>query len=214
MRASKIAIILLGRPGSGKDTQAELLAKKFGLVHVISSKIIEKVLKSRGKNVKLEGKIYNLEKEQKRIHSGALVNFNFVAVLINNKIKKVLRQGKGLIMSASPRDLIEFRKEIPLLKKLYGRDNIYFFHVIISPKEVYIRNLKRRRKDLPELDTRKIIKKRLEIFNRYTWPVIKLLKKQKRIVDINGEQKIMKIHKDIVGVLEKQWQSQSKPEKK
>ena len=36
-----IAIVVLGRPGSGKDTQAELLAKKFGLVHIVSSKIIE-----------------------------------------------------------------------------------------------------------------------------------------------------------------------------
>ncbi len=201
MRASKIAIILLGRPGSGKDTQANLLAKKFGLTHIISSQIIEKVLKSRGKNVKLEGKIYNLEKERKHIHSGALVNFNFVAALINNEVKKVSRRGKGLIISASPRDLIELRKEIPLLKKLYSRDNIYFFHIIISPKEVFVRNLKRHRKDLPELDTKKIIKKRLEVFNRYTWPVIKLLKKQKRIIDINGEQPIMKIHQDILKVL-------------
>ncbi|MEK7178256.1 MAG: nucleoside monophosphate kinase [Patescibacteria group bacterium] len=201
MRASKIALILLGRPGSGKDTQAELLAKKFGLVHIISSKLIEKALSSSKKSVKFEGKIYDVQKERKHIHSGALVNFNFVAALINNEIKKVSRQGDGLIMSASPRNLIELKKEIPLLKKLFGRDNICFFHVVISPKEVYIRNLKRRRKDLPELDTRKIIKKRLETFNRYTWPAIKLLKKQKRIIDINGEQKIMKIHRDILKIL-------------
>mgnify|MGYP001617372441 CR=1 FL=1 len=51
-----IAIILLGRPGSGKDTQAELLAKKFGLVHIISSKLIEKVLKSRKKALRLKEK--------------------------------------------------------------------------------------------------------------------------------------------------------------
>ncbi len=214
MRASKIAIILLGRPVSGKDTQAELLAKKFGLIHIISSKLIEKVLKSREKSVKLEGRIYNLEKEREHAHSGALVNFNFVAALINNEIKKVLQQSNGLIMSASPRGLIELKKEIPLLEKLYGRDNIYFFHIIISSDEVYVRNLKRHRKDLPELDTRKIIKKRLEAFNRYTWPVIKLLKKQKRIIDINGEQKIMKIHRDILKVLKNTWQSQSKAKKK
>ncbi|MEK7134821.1 MAG: nucleoside monophosphate kinase [Patescibacteria group bacterium] len=201
MRASKIVIIILGRPGSGKDTQAELLAKKFGLVHIISSQLIEKVLKSRKKNVKLEGKIYNLEKERRHTHSGALVNFNFVAALIMTEVRKIAGRKRGLIMSASPRGLIELKKEIPLLEKLYDRDDIYFFHVVISPKEVYIRNLKRHRQDLPELDTRKIIKKRLEAFNRYTWPVIKLLKKQKRIIDINGEQKIMKIHRDILKIL-------------
>ena len=84
----------------------------------------------------------------------------------------------------------------------------------INPKEVYIRNLKRHRKDLPELDSRKIIKKRLEVFTHDTWPVIKLLKKQKRIIEINGEQKIMSIHSDILRALNKTWQSQSKQKKK
>ncbi len=207
-------IIILGRPGSGKDTQANLLAKKFGLVHIISSKIIETALVNSKKNVKFEGMEYNLEKERRNIHSGALVNFNFVAALINNEIKKVSRQGKGLILSASPRNLVELKKEVPIIEKIYGKDSVYFFNIVISPKEVYIRNLKRHRKDLPELDTKKIIKKRLEVFNRYTLPVIKLLKKQKRIIEINGEQKIMKIHLDILRALNKTWRSPSKAKKK
>jgi len=200
MRVSKIAIIILGRPGSGKDTQAELLAKKFGLIHIISSKLIEKVLKSREKSVKLEGKIYNLEKERRLQRSGFLNTPEFVSALIKSEIKSAAYRNKSIVMSGSPRTLRELRDELPLLNKLYGK-NVYIFHVKIGPKEVYVRNLKRHRKDLPELDTRKIIKKRLETFNRYTWPVIKLLKKQKRIIDINGEQKIMKIHKDILKIL-------------
>jgi len=214
MRASKIAIILLGRPGSGKDTQAELLAKKFGLVHIISSKIIEKVLESPEGSVKLEGKIYNLEKErylQRR--SGLLNTPAFVSALVKSEIKLIARRGKGIVMSGSLRTLRELKDELPLLNRLYGK-NVYIFHVKISPKEVYIRNLKRRRKDLPELDTKKMIKKRLAVFMKDTWPVIKLLKKQKRIIDINGEQKIMKIHQDILKVLENTWQSRSKAKKK
>lgn len=203
MRGSKIAIILLGRPGSGKDTQAELLAKKFDLIHIISSKLIEKALAFYGSSIKLEGRVYNLKKERENLHSGALVNFNFVAALVKNEIKKVSQKSRGLIMSASPRNLTELKAELPLLLKLYGKNNIYFFNIIISPKEVYIRNLKRRRKDLPELDTRIIIKKRLEVFNRDTFPVIKLLKKEKKIIEINGEQKVMKIHRDILKFLSK-----------
>lgn len=204
MRASKfIAIVLLGRPGSGKDTQAELLAKKFGLVHIISSKIIEKVLASSKKILKFEGRKYDLEKERRNLHNGKLVNFNFVAALINSEIKKVSRQGRGLILSASPRNLTELKKEAPVIEKIYKKNNIYFFHIVISPKEVYIRNLKRHRKDLPELDTRIIIKKRLEVFDRYTLPVIKLLEHQKKIISVNGEQKVMKIHSDILRALSK-----------
>ena len=193
-----IAIILLGRPGSGKDTQAELLAKKFGLVHIVSSLVIRKALSSHKKTLWLHGKIWNVEKQKQLQKSGALVDFHFVDALIRNEIKKVNARNKGLIMSASPRSKIELKEEWPMLKKLYGEKNIFVFHVRISPQEVYIRNLKRHRKDLPELDTKKIIKKRLEVFNLYTLPVIKLLKKQKKIIAINGEQKVMKIHLDII----------------
>lgn len=199
MRVSKkIAIIILGRPGSGKDTQAELLAKKFGLVHIISSLVIRKALSSRRKTLRLHGRIWNVEKQKQLQKNGALVSFHFVDALIRNEIKKVAARNQGLIMSASPRSKTELKEEWPMLKKLYGEKNIFVFHVRISPKEVYIRNLKRHRKDLPELDTRKIIKKRLKAFNRYTLPVIKLLEKRKKIIKINGEQSIMKIHLDIM----------------
>ncbi len=199
MRASKfIAIIILGRPGSGKDTQAELLAKKFGLVHIISSKIIKKALVLKQREIKLDGKIYNVQKERENLHNGRLTTFTFVSALISNEIRNIFNKKKGIIMSGSPRSKTELKKEWPILKKLYGNKNVFIFHVWISPQEVYIRNMKRHRKDLPELDTKKIIKKRLEIFNRYTLPVIKLLERQKKITNINGEQSIMKIHLDII----------------
>ena len=203
MRDFKIAIILLGRPGSGKDTQAELLAKKFGLIHIVSSKIIEKTLSSKQKEIEIGEKTYDISKEKYRQKSGLLNTFAFVSDLIKAEIKQIAKRNRGLIMSASPRSKTELKTELPLLKKLYGEKNIYFFHI-----QIYIRNLKRHRKDLPELDTKKIIKKRLKVFNRYTFPVIKLLKNQKNISDINGEQSIMKIHKDIL------WQLQSKQKKK
>lgn len=193
-----LAIIILGKPGSGKDTQAELLADRFGLSHLVSSRVIEKALKAKAKTIKLDGRSYDIEKERLIQKSGYLNTPTFVSALLKNEIKKTAHRGAGIIMSGSPRTLRELKEEMPILTKLYGRNNVYFFHVIISSKEVYIRNLKRHRKDLPELDSKEIIKKRLEVFTRDTWPVIKLLKKQKRIVDINGEQKVMKIHLDIL----------------
>lgn len=199
--SKKIAIIILGRPGSGKDTQAELLSKKFSLSHLISSKIIKKALKSDAKTIRLNGVVYNIEKERHIQRSGYLNTPTFVAALVRGEIKKTARKGSGVVMSGSPRTLKELKEEMPLLEKLYGKNNIYSFHIIISPKEVYVRNLKRHRKDLPGLDSKKIIKKRLEIFNRDTLPVIKKLKKEKKIAEINGEQSIMKIHMDILKIL-------------
>lgn len=213
MRASKTAIIILGRPGSGKDTQAEILAEKFGLVRVVSSKLIEKALKSKKPGVELEEKYYNLEKERRLQRSGSLNTPAFVSALVRSEIKSLANRGKGIVMSGSPRTLRELRDELPFLKKIYG-ESIYIFNVEISPDVVYERNLKRHRKDLPELDTREVIKKRLAVFNDETFPVIKQLKSKKLIVDINGEQKRLKIHQDILKVLKNAWQLQSKAKKK
>ncbi len=196
-----IAIVILGRPGSGKDTQAELLAKKFGLVHIISSKVIEDALKISKKTIKIDNKIHSVLKERENLRSGRLTTFTFVSALIINKIRNIVKKKKGIIMSGSLRSKTELKKELPMLKKLYGDKNIFIFHVWISPEEVYARNLKRHRKDLPELDTKKVIDKRLKMFNKYTFPVIKLLEKKKQIIEINGEQSIMKIHLDILRAL-------------
>ena len=46
MADTKKIIILVGPPGSGKGTQAEMLAEKFGLVHLESSKVIEEKIKN------------------------------------------------------------------------------------------------------------------------------------------------------------------------
>jgi len=53
-------IIITGPPGSGKGTQAELLAEKLGLYHLDTSKIIGKKLGNikEGDFVSVEGKKY------------------------------------------------------------------------------------------------------------------------------------------------------------
>ena len=46
MENKKLIVILIGPPGSGKGTQAELIAEKFGLFNFETSKIIEEKLKN------------------------------------------------------------------------------------------------------------------------------------------------------------------------
>ena len=40
----KIAVALFGSPGSGKGTQADLLAERYGLIHLDTGKLIEKAV--------------------------------------------------------------------------------------------------------------------------------------------------------------------------
>ena len=77
----KSVIILIGPPGSGKGTQAELLAEKFGLFHLESSKVIEEKLKN------IDPDDWILQREQHLWESGQLNTPETALKWIQEKIR-------------------------------------------------------------------------------------------------------------------------------
>jgi adenylate kinase len=208
-------IILMGPPGAGKGTQAELLAEKLNLFHLETSKILEERFREKIKGeILIEGKKYSFSKEKKLWEEGKLCSPPFVTYLIIEKIKELKKAGKNLVLSGSPRTLYEAERVIPVLEKLYGRKNIRCFFLDISPEETIFRNSHRRICELMRhpilylkeneklkrcpLDGSRLIKRgrldkpetirvRLKEYKERTLPVIEYLKKRKIKVDkING----------------------------
>jgi adenylate kinase len=208
-------IILMGPPGSGKGTQAELLAERLNFFHLETSKILEEKFKEKTRgSVLVDGKRYYFLEEKKLWEGGKLCSPPFVAYLIIEKIKELKKAGKKLILSGSPRTLYEAEKIIPVLKRLYGKERIKCFFIEISPNETIFRNSHRRICELMrhpilylkeneklkrcpldgsrlikrgKLDKPETIKVRLKEYKERTLPVIEYLKKEKiKIEKING----------------------------
>ena len=224
----KQIIILFGQPGAGKGTQAEILSDKTGYYHFESSKVIEACFKkeSPDKVFEIEGQSYKVEDEKKRWEEGLLNSPPFVVFLMVEKVKELAKEGKSIIFSGSPRTVYEAEREIPLLKELYGLENIRFVMLEITAKTTTFRNSHRRICELirhsilfsPEtekltkcpldgsdlvrrkgLDDPETIKKRLEVFKEQTYPVIEVIEKQGLdLHKVNGEQTVADVHKDIV----------------
>jgi len=155
-----LVIILMGPPGSGKGTQAELLSDKLNLYYLETSKIIEaNVMEAKkGDYVKIKGKKYSLLQEKKLWLSGILCTPLLVSFWVKNKIKQLYNQGQGIVMAGSPRTLPEGKDQIPFLKKLYSPKNIKIFLLEVDPQVTIQRNSQRRICELmrhPILSTRK-----------------------------------------------------------
>lgn len=212
-------IILIGPPGSGKDTQAEFLAKEMGLVHVKTSELIENEFKNGDPNDQ------ELKSEKEKWASGELNGRAFVDRLIMSKSKELHDQGKGIVFSGSPREEQETKDLMPFLESIYSRDNIRIFHIRLSPDESLKRNSHRRiceanRHPIPnfpeyenisicpedgsriivrKLDDPETIKTRYQVYLKRTEPVFDLLKEMEYTVsEINGEQSILDVHKEIL----------------
>ncbi len=211
MKKSQV-VILFGSPGAGKGTQAELLADKFNLYYLETSKIIESnVMNAKdGDFVKVGPKKYYLLDEKKLWQTGILCSPPFVSFLVKQKISELAKEGRGILMAGSPRTLPEGKDQVPFLKKLFGAKNIRVVLIEITPQQTIWRNSNRRICELmrhPILSTEKeflklkycpldgsallrrkglddpeTIKVRLKEYRERTYPLIGYFKTQKLTV--------------------------------
>lgn len=219
MLIRKWAVILIGPPGSGKGTQAELLAEKFGLVHFETSKVIDQKLNNADPNDKV------LMHEKKIRAEGELNTPELVVEWSLEKIKELAREGLGLVFSGSPRTLYEAEHELPVVEELYGKNGIKVIHLNLSKEESIKRNSSRRickanRHSIPDFPMFKEIKTcpkdgselitqnfdnpetigvRYEVYLRRTQPILSFLQERGySAMEIEGEQSIEDVFRDIL----------------
>ena len=217
-------VIIYGPPGSGKGTQANLLAWAKGLIHFDTGKLVEAYVHSPAN---LKNKV--ARRERINFDTGKLMTPSFVLQFVKGQTRKIADSGYGIVYSASPRTLFEaFGNQktsglIGELETLFGRKNIHVVLLNARPTTSVARNssryicqvcrnpiirsdtglkqcpiclgpLRRRTLDKPE-----VIKIRLEEYRNRTEPILaKLEKRGYRIIAVDGERKPYQVHQDIL----------------
>ncbi len=213
-------IIILGPQGCGKGTQAKLLAEKFNLTHIEMGLDLREQAEEDTQLGKELDEIINKKNE--------LVSDDIIVRVIGEQINKAPAE-KGIIIDGAPRTISQVEKVASAFKN-NGRklDKVVFINlsegesikrisrrvscsscgkIIKIGKDVKSINDKcpdcggklKQRKD----DTSEGVKKRLEIFNKETTPVIKHYREKDMLLEVNGEQEIENVLKEIMENLEK-----------
>ncbi len=230
---SKRVIILFGPPGAGKGTQSELLSEKMGLYLFETSKILEREFKkaekldehAQDRFVEIEGEKFDVLNELAIWKRGELCSPPWVTYLSMKEFQRLFDDGDNLIIAGSPRTVYEAEREMPLLARLYGKENINIFMLEISAEATIFRNSHRKicelmrhsilfnkesekltlcsldgsklvtRKDLDDPET---IKTRLHQYKDRTLPLFDYFNNNGfNVTKINGERSVAEVHEDI-----------------
>jgi len=215
-----INMILLGPPGAGKGTQAELLVDRYHLPHISTGDIFRAAVK--------EGSPLG-QKAKAFLDAGKLVPDDIVVGIVKERLNQPDCQ-EGFILDGFPRTipqaemldsyLTEVGRQITavinievdfevLIRRLTGRRvcrNCHaVYHIANKPAknpgicdhcggEIYQR----------DDDTEETVRKRLEVYQEQTEPLIDYYRKCGKLKTFNGEEPIQTVFDQICFALEEQ----------
>jgi adenylate kinase len=176
-------IVLLGRSGSGKGTQAEFLLPKLKpVIFLQTGKLLRKFIKGRNTVALFARRI---------LSRGDLVPSWLSNHMWADKIIRSLKK-ENLLLDGSPRR----KEEAVLLDRILkdiGRPLSIALYIYLSPREAEKRLLKRGRSD----DKPAAIGNRMKFFDKDVLPTISYYKKNKRLITIDGEKSPEKVFGEI-----------------
>jgi adenylate kinase len=214
-----VIVVLLGAPGSGKGTQGMPLAKKLGLAHVASGDMFREHLNA-GTELGLLAKSY--------MSKGELVPDDVTVRMIEERLSRPDASG-GVILDGFPRTLAQAEAldealakrgrrvdAVPfvqvstdeLLRRLSGRwvcrASGHSFHAVSNPpKQPGVCDFDGSELYQREDDTIEVARKRLQVYFEQTQPVVDYYRARGVLVEINGEQSIDDVSRDLVAAIQR-----------
>jgi adenylate kinase len=179
---SKVTIIMIGGPGSGKSTYSKFISKHFGIPHIYTGDMMRELQKKDPEVAKI-------------MDRGDLVPIGKVMKALTSRLAKDDTEN-GYILDGFPRNIEQLNK-----MREEEIDYNYVVYLNVSDEEVIRRLTARGRKD----DKPEIIKNRLKVYEKETGPALDEFRKSKnRFIEIKAEGKEPEeISKDIIKEVEK-----------
>lgn len=187
-------IIFYGPEGSGKSTQAKLLAKNLNLPYLGSGDLVRKY------SAEDKGIMGDICRES--LSKGYYVADSEMFVIWKSRLKEADVQN-GFIIDGFPRNSSQALFLADKLDK-YGHKVDHVFYLAVSEAESVKRLLARGRTnpDGSLHDSPDKIKQRLKMYADQEADVLKFYKEEGKLHKINGEQTIEKIFENICRVIE------------
>lgn len=187
-----INLILFGKPGSGKGTQAEFVKNKYGLVHISTGDVFRYNI-SKQTELGLLAKSY--------MEKGDLVPDNVTIKMLEAEVNKS-QNANGFIFDGFPRTTHQAEILDDFLKK---KDLSITMTIALEVDEaILIERLIKRGKESGRIDDqdKSKIKNRFDEYNNKTSQLIEYYKHQNKFYSVEGTGEIEQITQRIYNLID------------
>ncbi|HEY8993158.1 MAG TPA: adenylate kinase [Lacunisphaera sp.] len=185
-------IILLGPPGSGKGTQAQLLVQRYGIVQLSTGEMLRAAV-AAGTPVGLKAK--------EIMASGGLVPDDVVVGIISDRIDQPDAK-HGFILDGFPRTVPQAEALDNLLRHKHLKlDAVIELRVnesaLLSRVETRVAQMRERGEEVRLDDTPEVLTKRLASYRSQTEPLIHYYSERRKLSTIDGMMAIDEVTRAI-----------------
>ncbi len=181
-------ILVLGPQGSGKGTQAKRIKATYGIPHIATGDMIREM-----KELPTD-----LGRELKEVYDrGDLVSDELMIRLIHDRLSRGDTLG-GFVLDGFPRTMAQAEALDALLREL-GRDLDVVFELQVPDRDELLRRmLGRAEEEGRDDDTPEAIRRRLELYDRETAPLVELYRSTRgNVVGIHADRRIDEVFHEI-----------------
>jgi len=199
MKTSKknpLIISLIGPPGCGKGTQAELLKDKYNFFYIGSGKMLRARVKNEND--------FTARKIETCLDQGQRVASSLVMTMWINRLEEIKNKHgdhfPGVIIDGSPRTPLE-GKMLEEALYWYEWDNFRPFFINISFEESKKRLLSKYNGRGREDDNMEDLKARWDWYKKEVLPTIEYFRSHRNLTEIDGTQSVKGVYQSIVDSL-------------
>lgn len=179
-------IIIFGAPGSGKGTQSERIAEKYGLKHISTGEILRNEIAAQTELGKLADSYMS---------KGQLVADEVVIEILEHLIM-THADGKGFVFDGFPRTVAQ-GEALDVMLAHHDEAVSTVLCLEVDDKELVERLLNRGKISGRSDDNQEVIESRLKVYNTQTAPLKEFYSEQNKLKVIQGSGSIENIFHSI-----------------